>query len=205
MRLFVLGATGRTGGEIVDVALARGHEITAYARSPQKLTPRERLRVAAGELHDVSALAKAMRGHDAVLSAVGPPARDAFKPCTLMTDVAASTVAGMTTAGVSRLGIVSAAVLFQEPGIFYAFFRWFLRHHRRDLETMEAVVTATDLSWTIARPPRLVQKPVEQYRAASGSLPPNHSFSTSFRSVAAFLVDAIEGEKHVQQVVGVTQ
>src|SRR5437879_2899477 len=45
MRLFVLGATGRTGKEILELALARGHEVTAFVRSPQKLAARERPRL----------------------------------------------------------------------------------------------------------------------------------------------------------------
>src|SRR5215467_6664558 len=35
MRLFILGATGRTGAELVDQALARGHAVTAFVRAPQ--------------------------------------------------------------------------------------------------------------------------------------------------------------------------
>ncbi len=35
MKLFVIGATGRTGREIVQQALARGHHVTAFVRSPE--------------------------------------------------------------------------------------------------------------------------------------------------------------------------
>ena len=38
MKLFVIGATGRTGQEIVQQALARGHQVTAFVRSP-KISP----------------------------------------------------------------------------------------------------------------------------------------------------------------------
>ena len=37
MRLFVIGANGRTGTEILDLAGQHGHEITAFVRSPEKL------------------------------------------------------------------------------------------------------------------------------------------------------------------------
>jgi putative NADH-flavin reductase len=39
MRSFMLGATGRTGAELVDQALARGHAMMAFVRSPGKITP----------------------------------------------------------------------------------------------------------------------------------------------------------------------
>jgi uncharacterized protein YbjT (DUF2867 family) len=35
-KIFILGATGRTGREVIDIALARGHEVTAFGRSPAK-------------------------------------------------------------------------------------------------------------------------------------------------------------------------
>ena len=37
MKLFVIGATGRTGKEIAQQALARGHQVTAFVRSPDKI------------------------------------------------------------------------------------------------------------------------------------------------------------------------
>jgi putative NADH-flavin reductase len=203
MRLFVLGATGRTGAQILDLAIARGHEVTAFVRSPQKLALSDRLRVLQGDPRSTDALRAALPGHDAVLSALGPAPREAFRPSTLLTDCAASTVAAMTTSGVSRLAIVSAALLFAEKGLQFAFFRRLLRHHLRDLTTMEAVVTASGLDWTIARPPRLVGTARASYRAAPNALPSRGA--TSFRAVAAFLLDAIERRQHVAEVVGVSR
>lgn len=43
MKLFVLGATGGTGNELVEAALRRGHQVTAFVRSPMKLEPRDGL------------------------------------------------------------------------------------------------------------------------------------------------------------------
>jgi putative NADH-flavin reductase len=204
MRLFVIGATGRIGREIIDVGLARGHEVTAFVRSPQKVAPRERLRVVAGDPRSTSALTEAMGEHDAVLSTIGPRLPDIVRPNTLLTDIAASTVAAMTTTGIARLGIVSAALLFDLKGLQIAFFRWLANHHVRDLRTMEAIVTSSGLSWTIARPPRLVETRQEAYRAEADVLPAG-SLETSFRSVGVFLLDALERRTHIGQIVGVTK
>ncbi|MER0443310.1 NAD(P)H-binding protein [Streptomyces sp. Edi4] len=38
MRIAVLGASGRTGGTLVDQALERGHEVVALVRTPSKVT-----------------------------------------------------------------------------------------------------------------------------------------------------------------------
>lgn len=201
MRLFVIGATGRIGREILHLALRRGHRITAFVRSPQKLAPTPGLTIVAGDPLDPTSLAAALPGHDAVLSSIGPHPREAFRPSTLLTDSARATIQAMHTAGVDRLAIVSAAVLFPQKGAYFAFFRWLLRHHARDLRAMEALVGASGLNWTIARPPRLVQAAETGFRALDGALPPG-SFALSYRAVAAFLLDAVESGAHRARIVG---
>jgi putative NADH-flavin reductase len=201
MKLFVLGATGRTGSEIVRLALSRGHEVTAFVRSPQKLTPAASLTIVRGDPRQPEAMAAALPGHEAVLSAIGPHPREALRPSTLVTDCARATVEAMATSGVARLAIVSAAVLFPEKGLYFAFFQWLTRHHARDLRGMEAIVRASGLAWTIARPPRLTTSPGAGFRALRDGLPPG-SRAMSFRAVAAFMLDAVEGRSHLTEVVG---
>jgi putative NADH-flavin reductase len=72
MRLLVLGATGGIGREILRQGLERGHAITAFVRSPNRLDDlRDRVAVAKGDLLDVNAMAEIFAGHDAILSAFG--------------------------------------------------------------------------------------------------------------------------------------
>src|SRR5215813_2730854 len=201
MKLFVLGATGRTWAEIVNLALSRGHEVTAFVRSPQKLRPADSLAVVLGDPRRPEMIAAALPGCDAVLSAIGPRPRDALRPSTLLADCARAAVEAMAASGVSRLAIVSAAVLFPEKGLYFAFFRWLLRHHASDLGAMEDLVRASDLAWTIARPPRLTNSPDVSFRALRGALPPG-SRAMSFRSVAAFMLEAVERQSHVTEIVG---
>lgn len=111
MRLFILGANGKTGTQLIDLALARGHEVTAFVRSPAKITRRHPLlQVQRGDPHSTDELAGALPGHDVVLSALGVRPPQAFRPHTLVQECAASTVAAMTRAGVKRLVLLSAAV-----------------------------------------------------------------------------------------------
>jgi len=204
MKLFVLGATGRTGMEIVNLALMRGHQVTAFVRSPRELRPSASLTIVRGDPRRPEVISAALSGHDAVLSAIGAPPRDALRPNTLLTDCARATVDAMTSSGIARLSIVSAAVLFPEKGLFFAFFRWLLKHHARDLRAMENIVQASGLEWTIARPPRLRKSPDATFRALHNALPPG-SRVMSFRSVAAFMLDAVEHRSHVTEVVGLAQ
>lgn len=201
MRLFLLGANGKTGTEIIQLARTRGHEVTAFVRSPQKLRPTASLTVVRGDPHRSEMIAAALPGHDAVLSTIGPHLPDALRPSTLLTDCARATVEAMAASGIARLAIVSAAVLFPEKGFYFAFFRWLTKHHARDLYAMENIVQASGLAWTIARPPRLTKSPDASFRALRGALPPG-SRAMSYRSVAAFMLDAVERQSHISEIVG---
>jgi uncharacterized protein YbjT (DUF2867 family) len=204
MRLFVIGANGRIGTEILELARTRGHQVTAFVRSPQKLQSKaqqEKLTIVRGDPRRPETILPVLPGHDAVLSALGPHPRDAFRPSTLLADCARATVEAMTVSGVPRLAIVSAAVLFPEKGMYFAFFKWLIQHHARDLRAMEQVVRESGLAWTIARPPRLTKSPDASFNALPGGLPPG-SWAMSFRSVAAFMLDAVERQSHISEVVG---
>ena len=107
----------------------------------------------------------------------------------------------MTRAGVKRVVLVSAAVLFPEKGLYFAFFRWLLTHVGRDLGTAEEIVRATSLDWTIVRPPRLLNRADEAYRSVCDALPAG-GYSMSFRAVAAFMLDAVEHHTYVHEIVG---
>ena len=98
MKLFVIGATGGTGREIVQQALARGHHVTAFVRSPETVTLRhERFSILKGNVMDESQLSKPMQNHDAVVSALGP--REVFKPSSLLYDGALATTHAMNRSG----------------------------------------------------------------------------------------------------------
>jgi uncharacterized protein YbjT (DUF2867 family) len=55
MKLVIFGATGGTGRQLVEQALAEGHQVTAFARRPAALQVRhDRLRIAAGDVSDAA-------------------------------------------------------------------------------------------------------------------------------------------------------
>jgi putative NADH-flavin reductase len=61
VKLFVIGAAGRTGREIVEQALARGQQVTAFVRSPEGIKfKNERLTVIEGNAMDENELVNAM-------------------------------------------------------------------------------------------------------------------------------------------------
>ena len=201
MRLFLLGATGGTGRLLLDQALDRGHDVTAFVRSPDKITQKNpRLTVRAGDPRSADALAAELPGHDAVLSALGPPARGRT---TVLGDTAKSLVDAMKQKSLRRVLVVSSALLFPDVPLFGRFLRRFiLQHVVADSREMERVIAESGLDWTIARPPRLLDGPGEgKYRAADDALPGSSVIDRA--DVARFLLDAVEREEHVRKIVGV--
>jgi putative NADH-flavin reductase len=201
MKLFVIGATGRTGLEIVHQALARGHHVTAFVRSPESMALRnERLTVLKGNVTDENQLFNAMQSHDAVLSTLGP--RKVFKPSSLLRDSALGTTRAMKRSGVKRLVVLSAAAHF--PGIPNRIASFIMRNHMRDSRGMEEIVQGSGLDWTIARPPRLTQENYTAYRSREDAAP-KMGFTLSRKAVAAFMLDAIEQGKHFHKIVGIAK
>jgi putative NADH-flavin reductase len=201
MKLFVIGATGRTGQEIIHQALEKGYQVTAFVRSPEKVTEKNtRLTILKGSSTDEVQLAEALRNHDAVITALGPT--DPFKPNSLLHDSAIATTHAMSKAGVKRLVVLSAAAHF--PGFFNRIARFVLRNHMRDSKEMEDVVQHSGLEWTIARPPRLTQKDDLTYRIREDA-PPKLGFVVARKAVASFMLDLIEKRKHLRKVVGIAQ
>src|SRR5882724_571531 len=201
MKLFVIGATGRTGQEVVQRALARGHQLTAFVRSPEGVGIRnERLTIVKGDATDEEQLFNAMQNHDAVISTLGP--REVFKPGSLLHDSALATTRAMKRTGIKRLVVLSAAAHF--PGIPNRIASFIMRNHMRDSLAMEEVVQASGLDWTIARPPRLTEEQYTTYRSREGAAP-KMGFTLARKAVAAFMLDAIEQTKHLQKIVGIAK
>jgi len=71
-RVLIVGATGGTGRQLVEQALERGHTVTALTRDPSALrVEHPRLTVVRGDVLDYVSVEVAVRGQDAVLSALG--------------------------------------------------------------------------------------------------------------------------------------
>ena len=72
MKLALIGATGFVGSRILGEALSRGHAVTAIVRRPETLEDRPSLKALSLDVHDIGALAGALAGHEAVISAFNP-------------------------------------------------------------------------------------------------------------------------------------
>ncbi|HXP56057.1 MAG TPA: SDR family oxidoreductase [Streptosporangiaceae bacterium] len=165
MKLTVFGATGRIGSEVVRQAIAAGHEVVAVVRDPARLAvpAGPGLGVVTADVMDPAQIGPAVKGSDAVVSALGPRKGG---PVTVLTDGMRSILTAMEDTGVRRLVAVSASGAFIEPSdpfvtrvIAKPLLQRFLRDAMADTRRMEGEVWASTADWTLVRPPQLTNRP----------------------------------------------
>ena len=176
MKLAVFGANGPTGRLLTQLALDEDHDVVAFTRNPDAF-PIEHLHleVVGGDVHDATAVVGAIDGTDAVLSTLGVPF--AKTPITVYSDGMAHIIAGMHAAGIKRLACVTSSAVEPHPEPLGGFiFQKVMQPYvvnklgktlYDDMRRMEAIVSDSDLAWTIVRPSGLFEAPaVSDYAVA---------------------------------------
>ncbi|HEU5451635.1 MAG TPA: NAD(P)H-binding protein, partial [Terriglobales bacterium] len=199
----VLGATGGTGLEIVRQAIARGHAVTALARSPEKLQSFEGwISVQRGDLLDSVTLERVMRKHDAVISAFGPRVPVARSEAHLLEQFAVAVTTAMRRAEVRRVVVESVAFLFKDSVMppAYLLGRLLFPITVADAWAMERVFGESGLDWTIVRPPELTNGAYTgKYRVREAHLP-RFGFKVSRADVADFMIRTAENQASTGKV-----
>ena len=200
LRLFVLGATGKTGGALVAQAVAHGHFVTTFGRSPFAGADKAKVLSISGNPMSERELADALPGHDAVLSVLGTRGLRATK---VLDDSSRATIGAMRKAGVRRLVILSSALLDKNIGLIDKIVgRTILRHFSSDQRAMEKLVTQSDLDWTVLRPPRMTDSAPEGPSTAMLGEPTDSSGMTITKEeVARVMLDTVENRRYIRKVV----
>ena len=201
MNVTVFGATGEIGRLVVGDLLAADHDVTAYVRNPGKLGHSDpRLVTVTGELSDEARIQQAVRGSDAVISALGPLLRRGSTG-TPVTDGTQNIVAAMQTEHVGRyIGMATPSVPDERDSptlkakILPVVAGLLFPNALNELVGMTTAVTQSDLDWTIARITRPTGgKPKSTVRA--GFLGRDKVGSVMSRAdIAAFLVAQLTDE-----------
>ena len=198
MRVAVLGATGRTGVPLVTELVRRGHDVTVVVRDPAKNTISD-TRIVTASVTDRGALAAALTGVDAVVSALGPTAKEPDLHTTTARLIVDLLPSGVRFIGVSGAGIdvpgdqkgtrdKIVSFLIQKLGGAV------VKDKPREYE----VYASSDLHWTLARPPRLMDGPGTG-RYYSDAHRPAKSSSIKRADLALFLADCLDQDLYVKQ------
>lgn len=211
MKIALIGATGFVGTELLNELLARGHQVTALARTPAKLAAREGLTVVAADVYDEAQVAQAVEGHDAVLNAFNPGWTDPQLYQRFM-DGSHAILAGARRAKAKRVVVIGGAgSLFVAPGVQLVDTPAFLDHvppnivpgaqAARDL--LGELRNEAALNWTLVSPPAMLQPGTRTgaYRLGQEQLLMNgeQPAGISVQDFAVAVVDELEQPKHPRQ------
>ncbi len=166
----LFGGTGRTGGRVLDRALAAGMEVRLLARNPAAVgAPRDHLTVIGGDVTDPTAVEDTLSGADAVISVFG---QVKGSPPTIQTEGTRVIVKGMQRLGIRRIITLSGGGL-RDPHdrpktadqVITFLLKTFAAQVLADAEGHLHVLRDSDLDWTVVRGPRLTEGPsVGNYR-----------------------------------------
>jgi putative NADH-flavin reductase len=210
MRLVILGATGGTGRQLVSQALAQGHDVTAVVRDPARLPINDPvLDIRTADVTEPAELQPIFAGQDAILSTLGVRSN---KQAGIVATATKAIVGALNGGKVSRFVAVSAAPVGARPAddpllarmVVMPIIRRVFRDMYADMADMERQLQATGgISWTIFRPPRLIDRPAKgHYRREIGSAVPG-GFSISRADLADAMLSSLADPTTIKQIVGV--
>ncbi|MFC4306653.1 NAD(P)-dependent oxidoreductase [Cohnella boryungensis] len=205
MKLLVVGANGGVGRHIVNQALSDKHEVTAFVRRSDGLDlSHPNLKVVIGNiLEDQHKLQDAMRGHDAVISALGNGLVVKGNGGKILNRAMSSVVQAMKVNHIKRLSLLmayGAGESLSYANIFIKFLGYtFFRKDFADLGAAEKVVVESNLEWTIAYFGALTDEPDKNKYVPSSSLKTPSKLRISRSSVADFLLTSVTDRKFIKQ------
>jgi putative NADH-flavin reductase len=205
MKLIIFGATGSVGKKLVEQALSQGHQVTAFARTPEKAFGHLNVTTVSGDVLDPHAVTNAIHGHDAAMVVLGAGRKGGVRSAGTQNIVDA-----MKEHGVSRLiceTTLGAGDSRPALNFFwkYIMFGMFLRPAYADHQTQELIVQNSDLEWTIVRPAAFTDGPrTGRYKHGFPATTKNLKLKISRSDVADFMLRQLNSRSYVHKAPGLS-
>lgn len=206
-KIIIFGATGGTGQQLIIQSLAKGHHVSAFVRSPQKLQIQNRmLSVIKGDVLNYNEVHGAMNGHKIVFSCLGMPASDKTNLRTVGT---ANIIKAMESHKVNRFICQTSLGYGDSKEVLpwhmkYLVVPFILKNAFKDHESQEQVIQNSKTEWTIIRPGNMTNgKRTGKYKY--GFQPTDKiKLKISRSDVADFMLRQIESKEHLYKKVGIS-
>ena len=208
MNLIVFGATGLVGKQLVKQALYMGHHVKAYGRNifTSNLPESKELEIIQGALFDEKQVEKALRGCDAVLSALGGSTDGTdFTRSLGMKNIVAQMqkIKLQRIIGMGGLGILNAdeETLIMDTPDFAPEELSVTMEHFKAYNTLQE----STLDWTFVCPPDIMDAPVTGvYTTKADYLPSRNKFRITYGDLAMFMLNEITKNEYVKHRVGIS-
>lgn len=214
MKILVLGATGRTGIQIVQEALKRGHTVSAIARNPEKLK-NFKIDITEGSPYDLKTMEKAIYGCDAVINTLNVsrksdnPWASLAAPKDLISKSASNALIAMEKRGLKRfvaLSTIGAGRSWRtSPGILkFIVSASNLKFAFQDHGKQEEILENSTADYTICRAPMLSNKKNDGGAVATAEGVKPASRGLSRNSAAEFFINIIEKNAHIRETISIS-
>lgn len=201
-RIAVFGATGLTGGLVVEQALALGHEVVALVRDPGRMALKHPgLVVMGGSPTSARDVGLCISGTDAVIHCLGIGGKGDGKPTTLISDSVKVVLAAMRQQGVPRIlcmsniGAGGSGTWIANRIFIPLFLRWLLPIID-DKDRMEEALCASAVEWVSVRLPNIVEGPEKPVRVSADGR--GIGFTITAASAARFLLEQVKASDHLR-------
>lgn len=213
MNVLICGATGNIGRLTIEKALQAGYEVTALARSPEKLVySHSKLHKAQGNVMDSASLQAVMPDHEAVIAVFGAPLNwstltDVPDLCTIGTR---NIISSMKQNNVKRLICMTGIGAGDSYGhgrlVFdYLILPLLLGRIYQDKNRQEQEVMQSDLDWTIVRPTELTNESESKDYRVWIDLEGKRAKTIPRVDVADFLVKQLDSDRYLRQTPLITK
>lgn len=194
MKVALIGASGMVGSRLLAELSRRGHAVTALARDPAKIAALPGVTAKAVDAYDQAALAAALAGHEAVISAVHFTASD---PKVLIGAVKASGVPRyLVVGGAGSLEVAPGKRLYDTPD----FPAIYLAEAKAGGVFLDLLKGEAGLDWTFLSPSAMIApgERTGQFRLGGDQLLVDAAGKShvSAEDFAVAMVDELEAPKH---------
>jgi len=200
VNILVLGATGKTGHQIVRYALETGYRVTVLVRDKSKLKLKyNNLIVIRGNVRNKKDVEKAVKDQNVIISSLGvrpgqnPVCREGIE----------NIMESMAKLKVKRLIAVSAYGARETAKNFYGkVLNYFLKNIMRDKNEMEDLIEKSKLDWTVIRPVILTNAEFSNnYKIQTkGAISGGFHF-ISREDIARFIIDSLDNKEYKKKFV----
>jgi uncharacterized protein YbjT (DUF2867 family) len=214
MKILLLGATGRTGIQIIEEALKKGYMISAIARNPEKLKD-YKIEITQGTPYDFETVEKAIKDCDAVINTLNVsrksdnPWAPLAAPKDMISKSASNAIKVMEKVGIKRfvaLSTIGAGRSWKKtPKILKIIVSISnLKHAFLDHGRQEAILENSSIDYTICRAPMLSNKINETGAIATAEGVKPAGMYLSRNSAASFFLRIIENNEHIRETISLS-
>lgn len=207
MKVVIFGATGGTGRQLIEQALAQGHKVTAFDRNVAGLTIEDpNLTLVQGDVFNQEQVDAVVAGQDAVICVLGVRPTVQIPVCSTGTE---HIIAAMKKAGVKRFICQSAFVVAaldgerkEVPWVLPVMLSFSPKTKTMfsDKVRQEQIVRQSDLDWIIVRPARLTDGPKTGAYKSGAPMSIGINAKITRADVADFILKQVSDDSYLHKV-----